>query len=315
MTSRFLVFALLLGATACSERPRTDQASDSTAQAADTTAAPGTLVATVEGLQTPESALHDEAHDLYLVSNINGGPSQADNNGFISRVRPDGTMDSLRFIAGGVGGVTLNAPKGLALRNDTIWVSDIDVVRMFNATSGAALGSISFRGLSPVFLNDVATGPDGAIYVTDSGIKIDGNNFSHPGPDRVFRIGPDRKVSVVLEGERLKMPNGITWEANRFLIAPLADTMIYSWTPGDSALQALVSGPGGYDGIETMAAGRFVVSSQDSSSILLFENGRLTPIIRDLTDPADIGIDRRRNVVLIPSLGGNRLEIRSLGGR
>src|SRR5712691_7878176 len=101
-------------------------------------AAPGaTELAVVEGFLTPESVLHDPVQDIYFVSNINGSPTAKDNNGFISRVRPDGAVENLKFIEGGHGGVTLNAPKGLAIRGDTLWVADIDVVRSFDAKTGA----------------------------------------------------------------------------------------------------------------------------------------------------------------------------------
>src|SRR3989441_12055605 len=92
-----------------------------------------TKVATVTGFLTPESVLYDSAQDVYFVSNINGSPTAKDNNGFISRVRPDGAVENLKFIEGGHNGVTLHAPKGMALRGDTLWVADIDVVRAFDA--------------------------------------------------------------------------------------------------------------------------------------------------------------------------------------
>src|SRR2546430_5291507 len=57
-----------------------------------------TKLIVVEGFLTPESVLHDPAQDIYFVSNINGGPTTKDNNGFISRVRPDGAVENLKFI-------------------------------------------------------------------------------------------------------------------------------------------------------------------------------------------------------------------------
>ncbi len=63
------------------------------------------------GFKTPESVLYDAASDLYLVANINGTPTALDDNGFISRVNPDGSIRDLTFIAGMDATVTLNAPK------------------------------------------------------------------------------------------------------------------------------------------------------------------------------------------------------------
>src|SRR5213594_1084877 len=138
--------------------------------------APGaTKMLTVAGFSTPESVLHDSTQDIYFVSNINGSPTAKDNNGFISRVRPDGAIENLKFIEGGRAGGTLNAPKGLAVAGDTLWVADIDVVRAFNARTGAPIDSVKFDSASAggggaVFLNDVTVASTGAIYVTDTGI-------------------------------------------------------------------------------------------------------------------------------------------------
>ncbi|PYP81996.1 MAG: hypothetical protein DMD25_00425, partial [Gemmatimonadetes bacterium] len=132
-----------------------------------------------------------------FVSNINGSPTAKDNNGFISRVRPDGAVENLKFIEGGHGGVTLNAPKGLAIRGDTLWVADIDVVRAFDAKTGAPRDSVSMASLGAVFLNDIAIAQTGALYITDTGIRFDDvGNVLHPGPDRIFRVGTDRQVTV-----------------------------------------------------------------------------------------------------------------------
>src|SRR5687768_8785949 len=65
--------------------PSRDAARPEPADAAKTPEAPalpaGTIVVRV-GFQTPESVLHDPSSDTYLVSNINGGPVDVDDNGF-----------------------------------------------------------------------------------------------------------------------------------------------------------------------------------------------------------------------------------------
>ena len=313
--------ALTIGCTVREERPAdTTGAADSPRAGlatGDTSRRAPTRVLTVEGFSTPESVLHDRDLDVYFVSNINGNPSQKDGNGFISRVRPDGTIDSLRFIAGGRGGATLNAPKGLAVRGDTLWVSDIDVVRAFNKRTGAPITSVSFAAQNPGFLNDVAVGPDGAIYITDSGFRIatDGS-MSATGSDRVMRIGPNgRAITVLASGDSLMRPNGVTWDQanNRLVFTAFQGTAIRTWSPDSQRTTVLATGPGQVDGVEVTSDGRMLISSWADSSLHVFSNGQFQRAISGVNSPADFGWDAQRNRVLIPLFMDNRVEIWELG--
>src|SRR5204862_6355797 len=78
-----------------------------------------TKVAVVEGFLTPESVLHDPVQDIYFVSNINGGPTTKDNNGFISRVRADGAVENPKCSEGGPKRRHLTPPQGLAPPGDS----------------------------------------------------------------------------------------------------------------------------------------------------------------------------------------------------
>ncbi len=282
-------------------------------QAAPATASPppATKVATVAGFLTPESVLHDTTQDIYFVSNINGSPTAKDNNGFISRVRPDGAVENLKFIEGGKSGVTLNAPKGLALWADTLWVADIDAVRAFNTRTGATIDSVSLASLGAVFLNDIAVAPTGALYITDTGIRFDDvGNVLHPGPDRVFRIGPDRKVTVAVRGDTLGRPNGIALDpvGKRFVIVEFGGRSLLAWKPEDKAPSVIAKGPGGFDGV-VIAGGKILVSSWTDSTVSSYETGQEVKVITGVPSPADIGYDGKRNRVLIPIFTGNRVEI------
>src|SRR5665213_477048 len=99
-----------------------------------------TAIFHLAGFQTPESVLYDDGADRYLVSNINGDPGKADNNGYISDVSPDGKITTEKWIAGGANKVTLNAPKGTGIANGVLYVADIDNVRMFDMKTGASKG-------------------------------------------------------------------------------------------------------------------------------------------------------------------------------
>ena len=275
------------------------------------TPAEPSLVATIDSLQTPESVKWDSAQDVYLVTNINGNPSMKDGNGFISRVKPDGSIEALKWVAGGQNGATLNAPKGTALRGDTLWVTDIDAVRAFDATSGAAVATVDLSGQGAVFLNDATFGPDGALYITDTGIRFDAQgNMTHPGPDRIFRVAPDLSVSVAAQGDSLKGPNGIFWDqgGNRFIVVAFAGPEVFAWHSGDAAPTVVATGPGGFDGVE-MARGRLLVSSWTDSTVSAYETGNQVNVITGVPSPADIGYDARRNRVMVPIFTGNQVEI------
>lgn len=311
--TRFVLCAAAVAA-ACQPIDRNRGASStpdsSTVVAAAPVSAP-TKVAAIEGFLTPESVLHDTTQDIYFVSNINGSPTAKDNNGFISRVKPDGAVENLKFVEGGRNGVVLNAPKGMALVGDTLWVADITTLRAFNARTGVPIDSVNLDSLKAVFLNDVAAAPTGALYFTDTGIRFDDvGNILHPGPDRVFRVGPDRAVTVEVRGDTLGRPNGITLDTQgrRFVIVEFGGKAILGWKPGDRVPTVLARGVGSYDGVE-MVHGKIVVSSWADSSITRFDSAQGTKIITGVPSPADIGYDAKRNRILIPVFTGNRVEI------
>jgi sugar lactone lactonase YvrE len=285
--------------------------------AADTTkaaaaAAPAAAVASKLGetpAKTPESARYDAELDVFYVSNINGNPSQHDGNGFIAIVRADSTSVVKMLVESGKNGVTLDAPKGLALVGDTLWVSDIDHVRAFNRRTGAKVADIDLSSQHATFLNDVAVGGDGAIYVTDTGIQFDAKGgVTHPGVDQIFKI-EGRKVTS-LKPDSLNGPNGITWDAanGRFLIAPFNGKAVESWKPGDKAAATLVTGPGTYDGIEVLADGRVLVTSWADSAVHVIQNGAMSTLVPNVTGPADIGIDTKRGVLAIPRFNDSKVE-------
>ena len=265
------------------------------------------------GLKTPESIRYSSRHDVWFVSNINGIPSEKDGNGFITRASgdrssADATVDTT-FIAGGRNGVVLNAPKGLAISGDTLWVADIDAIRGFDATTGAPLATIDLKPLGAVFLNDLVVGPDGALYITDSGIRFTAKGMTHPGPDRIFRAS-DGKAAEVARFTKQEGPNGIAYDAERgnFVIAPFAATTLFHWTQGAAAADSFATGPGGYDGIEVLADGRILISSWNDSTVYALSGSTMTPFIRGVPSPADIGVDTTRGLLAIPIFEAGRVE-------
>lgn len=308
--ARFLCCGLVLAACKPIDKGPPPTSQDS-ATPVPPPAPTATRVTAVPGFSSPESVLHDSTQDVYFVSNINGSPTVKDGNGFISRVTPEGAVVSLRFIEGGKNGVVLNAPKGMALAGDTLWVTDVDVVRAFDARTGAPLDSVSLSTLSAVFLNDITATPSGAIYITDTGIRFDDvGNVLHRGPDRLFRIGPDRTATVALRGDSLGWPNGIALDpvGKRFIIVQLGGKSVLAWKPEDRAPSVVATGAGGFDGV-VVTGTRILVSSTTDSTVSSYETGKAVRLISGVPGAADIGYDGKRNRVLIPVVTGNRVEI------
>jgi hypothetical protein len=284
----------------------------------DAPATPATpeKVGEIAGLKTPESARYDSARDAWFISNINGIPSDKDGNGFITRASGDRATVDTTFIAGGKNGVVLNAPKGLAISGDTLWVADIDAVRAFNTQTGATIRTIDLKPQGAVFLNDVTVAADGSLYVTDTGIRIEASGMTHPGPDRVFRIAGNA-VTEVVRFAKQEGPNGITFDrtSGHFVIVPFGAASIFHWSAGAAQADSVASGVGGYDGVEILADGRVLVSSWTDSAVHVMSGNTLTPFIRGVPGPADIGVDAGRNIVAIPIFEGNRVELWTIPAR
>jgi sugar lactone lactonase YvrE len=295
------VLVLLLAACAGSDRSATDRA-----DAAREAMAPE-QVGEVAGLATPESALFDATRNVWYIANINGVPNEADNNGFITRVSADYATVDTTFIAGGTNGVALDAPKGMALVGDTLWVADITHLRAFDVTTGAPVASLAVEGA--VFLNDVVVGAPGTLYISDTGIRFGPDGMTHPGPDRVFAL-TGRTVAEVLRFEGEPGPNGLLFDEarGRLLIVPFAVGTIFEWTPGSAAADSVASGPGGFDGAVRLADGRVLVSSWADSTVHVLADGALKPLITDVPAPADLGVDAKNGVVAVPLFELGRVE-------
>ena len=260
----------------------------------------GPITVSGVGFATPESVLHDWSADVYLVSNINGSPLAKDGNGFISRLAPDGSVTELKWIDGAEDGVTLHAPKGMALRRDTLFVTDIDVVRLFDRATGAPIGNWPVQGST--FLNDVAVGPDGAVYVTDSGLRAGPDGFVRSGTDAVYKSTPEGELVALVSGDALGGPNGIVVDGGRVMFVTFGTGRVHLVQRETGTISGLPSPPAGQlDGVVKVTEGQFLISSWEGQAVYRLGGGGLyTTEVDSVEAPADIGLDARRGRVLIP---------------
>jgi hypothetical protein len=249
------------------------------------------------GFETPASVLHDEVRDLYLVSNVNGGLLDRDGNGFISRLYPDGRVYQRQWIESGKDGVELNAPKGMAILGDTLFVADIDCVRLFNRISGDPMGSVCPEGASN--LHDLAVERRGPLYVTDrSGV--------------LFAIEMDGSYREALRGEELGEPTGIASSVRGVFVAGFQNRSVSQLWPEE--LKPFVRGRNWkLDGLVITDDGSFVFTNWADSTILLIQasgggsRGNIYSMVQGVPTPGDIGYDGKRNRIMVPVLEQNRL--------
>jgi hypothetical protein len=270
------------------------------------------------GLSGPESALYDPIGDVYLVSNIGGAPTDADNDGFITKVGPDGVVLELRWIDAARSGAPLNAPKGMALVGETLFVTDIDTVRAYDRQSGKPLGDVNIAGAS--FLNDIAAGPSATLYVSDTGVgAVKGSPGLTPnGADAIYMIDTQRRVKTLAKGPELGQPNGLVADKQRLLVATASGELYSVDAKGVRAPFGKVP-TAGLDGLLATPGQRLLVSSWAASTVYISKAppappGEFEPFITDLRSPADMGYDPKRRQLIVPLLEENALYIQELPG-
>ena len=265
------------------------------------------------GFDGPWSALHDAAADVYLVSSVNGLPLAKDGNGYVSRVRPDGAMER-HWLRGGADGVTLHAPKGMAIHAGVLHVADIDVVRRFDASSGAPRGETAIPGAA--FLDDVAVGPDGSVYVSDRGVgEAPG---SATGTDAIWRIAPDGALSALAKGEALGQPSA--------LVARPQGLYVVGCLRGDFAQidyrgvrTELATAPTaqlvGLARVEDAAGAGWIAASQAGQCLYRFDaKGGVQRLPGAPIVAGDIALDAARGRMLVPVFAADRLQVLPLAG-
>jgi len=260
------------------------------------------------GLATPESVLYDATDDVYLVSNIQGSPVEHDGVGFISRLSPDGKVTALKWIESGKNKVKLDAPKGMTLVGDVLYVADLDTVRMFDRKTGAPTGEVKIAGAT--FLNDVALGADGKVYVSDSGLKGGAKGFDPSGTDAVYVIEKGKTTATpVAKSADLGRPNGLLAAPEKTWVATFGTGELYALDAKGKKSDAEKLPTGSLDGIVQLPGGELLVSSWDGSAIYRGKpGGPWVTAIANVKSPADIGFDTKRSRVLVPLFTENQVR-------
>jgi sugar lactone lactonase YvrE len=221
-------------------------------------------------MRTPESVYLDEGSGYLYVSQIDGKPPEKDGKGRISKLGLDGTVITADWVTG------LNAPKGLRSFGGTLWCADIDEVIGIDISSGKITSRVPIEGAK--FLNDVAAGADGTIYVSDTMTS------------KIHTV-KDGKAAVFAEGEQLEYPNGLFVEGERLIVGgwgkPEADFTtkvpghLYSLDLKTKKKTLITKQPlGNIDGLEQDARGGYVASDYMSGKLYQVSGSGESRVVR-----------------------------------
>jgi hypothetical protein len=262
------------------------------------------------GFNQPENIAYDSVADVFLISNMGGGDAARDDNGFISRVAPDGRVLQLRWIAGGMNGAVLDAPKGIAIHGDTLAVADLGGVHLFDRRTGAPRGTIPLRGL---VMNDVAFANDGSLWITDTGPdRTTVHADTTRDLDAVWHASLHRGSASVARGLELDRPDGITLDGTGAIVTTFGASRLErvgGGTPGNWSTVAWLPA-GKLDGLRRLRDGTLVVTSWEARAVWhLDASMKPHPVLTDVESPAGVAIDTRRNRLAVTSMNGNALYL------
>ena len=248
------------------------------------------------GLINSESARYDVAGDRWLVSNL--GVRGTDNDGFVTVVDPDGKVVAPKWIAGGIDGVELRDPLGSIVHGDTVYVADTTTVRSFDRVTGKPGRAVAVPGA--VRLNDLVADAKGTIYVTDSG------NDDTPGA--IFRIRNNKVTEFARRDPALERPNGIAVMADGNIVHGGRGVNLVVRSPAGRIVREITLPFGRTDGIVALPDGGMLVASQDGHVVYRVPaTGKPTIIAKDIPIPAAIGLDTKRNRLVVPQIVASNL--------
>jgi hypothetical protein len=189
-----------------------------------------------EGFSSPEGVA--VFNNKLLISNVAGEATEKDGIGWISRVSKDGTVLEQKWVEG------LNAPKGMAIHNGVLFVTDIDTIHRIDAESGERLNSIEIEGA--VFLNDLTVWND-VVYASDS------------ADASIHQVG-ENTSSLWMTDPQLAGVNGLFGKGDRLLVSTMREGALLSIN-SDQSIDHLAIGMNDADGIAAFDDDSYVISS------------------------------------------------------
>lgn len=238
-------------------------------------------------LKTPESVYYSKKYKTLFVSNINGNPLEKDNNGFVSKMTPDGNIIKLEWVKG------LHAPKGMGIYKERLYVTDIDRIAEIDIETGQIIKYYDVPDAK--FLNDIAIDHTGGIYISDMQTNT------------IYKLF-NGVVKKWLSSKSIVGPNGLCI-LKEFLLVGTKEKIV-KVNLEKMTLSDYILNTGGIDGLICFDNNKLIYSDW-SGNIYLTSLGKETIKLLDTTslkiNAADLGFDYERKIIFVPTFYDNRV--------
>jgi hypothetical protein len=260
----------------------------------------------IRGFAHPESVAFEPSERVLYVSQFGSvlKPTLKDGKGKISKVSMGGDVIEDQYLP--EQGVVLNKPKGIWIENGVLWVTDIDMVWVFdlNTRKGrpAALPGAEFAN-DPTVINNI-------LFVSDSGRK------------RIYRVepanflNPDIIPDVAIYGTELSFaPNGLYPSKSKDLLVAGYDNGdqnhgVYS-IADEEKFETLIKNIGKLDGLVQLKDGSILVTDWKSKSLISWNRKTgVTQLATGFGGPADFCVvpEGKSLLVVVPDLVKSELR-------
>ncbi len=241
-------------------------------------------------LKVPESVLLSKEKKIIYFSNIDGQPLGKDSKGSIGTCDLNGKNINNNWVTG------LSAPKGMAIYNGALYVSDIDEVVVIDIATAKIKTHIPVTGA--IFLNDVTINDKGIVYVSDS--KTEKIHRIEGGKVTDFVSGQPNANGVLAVGEELYfLAKGTLWKADK-----------------NKTLTKIAEGmDGSTDGLEQTKDKDFIVSAWVGIIYYVKANGTVYQLLdsrAEKLNTADIDLDVENNILYVPRFFANKVTAYTL---
>jgi hypothetical protein len=256
---------------------------------------------TVSGLPWPESVGCDAKRKVLYIGSFGSklAPAEKDRAGWISKVGLDGKVLEQKFLPA-PGGEALSKPKGIWVRGDRLWVTDIDVVWVFDLKTRKGR-KLALPGVG--FANDPAV-MGNTLYISDNR----GDELLKVEPADFLNAKREPKVTRIFKGAGVN-PNGLYPGGDGMLLMvgfQSAEQPRAIYALGVSSQVKKLSDPiGRLDGVYLAPDGTLLVTDWNSGSLFSWsEKGGMQKLATGFKGPADFCVmqGRKAMTVIVPDL-------------